>query len=674
MTLHRLAQRAVPWGAAVAAFGLLLAAWPGMQRVEERLGLDLLFALRGPRVPPAGLSIVALHPATLAAYGLKGEVGRLPRHQHARLIGALADAGARAIALDVVFAEPDPEPAHDRLLAEAVAGARRVVLLDLLEAVPSPPGLHLERRQPPLPALVQAAAAHGPFPLPKLPPLRWWWPIKGGDVPTMPVLAARVAGTAVSPLPAADEPRYLDFYGPPGTVPTVPVDQVLRDLDLGVAGQARLRARFDGHVVFIGYAAEHPSHQDRVRDDYETVYTRADGLTLSGVEVAATAYANLVEQRAPQPLSPAARSLLLVGWGLLLGLASVLLAGPGAVVGVLLLAGAYLAAAAAAFSATALWLPVAVPLLFQATVALFGGVLWNHRTERRARRRLGSLARDLLPPAVVDDVLGADRDTPPAAADTRFAVVLTTDIEGYASRCEGLSPSEAAQLMNRYFELVFPIIQRHGGSISQIDGDAILAFWLRDRDDPPARQAACEAALEIDMLMNGQARADAPWILRTRIGLHAGPTAIARLGAPGHHEYRPIGDTPNAASRLEGLAKHLGSTLLVSEAVVQGVQGLLLRPMGTFRLAGRSAALPVVELLGRERTAPTDLRDRCERHGHALAAFRAQRWDDAAEAWASLRRDHPDDGPAGWYLALARQHAATPPAPPWDAVIVLRQK
>ena len=99
--------------------------------------------------------------------------------------------------------------------------------------------------------------------------------------------------------------------------------------------------------------------------------------------------------------------------------------------------------------------------------------------------------------------------------------------------------------------------------------------------------------------------------LRTRIGLHVGKVAMGPVGG----EYHVIGDVPNTASRIEGLNKQLGTTILASESVVRDQDGLCLRPVGRFVLAGRPGELAIVEILGRTRGGRSD-------HQRALPAIR----------------------------------------------------
>lgn len=672
-------RRASGLGAAVAAAAVLFAITPLASWLEEEVGLTWLFLMRAPREPPPDVIVVAIDREAAQVLGQPARVAEWPRTLHARLVDALSGARARVVAFDLSFATPARDPAEDRALASALARAGNVVLLDFLEQQEvGEGGLQITRRSKPIPLLASAAAAHGPFPLPKTGLVHAYWLREpgAGAAATLPTLAYdiyRRAAPAHRAIDAAEEARYLDFYGPPRSVRTIGFHEVLSAAAGGKDGAAWLRAHIEHRAVFVGYSAAQPSEQDRVRDDYRTVFSRADGLDISGVEIAATAFANLIEDRAPTPLPLATQLALLIAWALLLGVSCTALRGGYALAGTTAAALGYLALAHERFVSAAQWLPLVTPLMAEAPLALFGGVLWHYIDERRERRRLGALVDDLLPRSVVETLLSRLRRVAPAEQQV-FGVFVMTDIEGFTTIAEGMSPIDSTRMLNDYFALIFPPVENHGGSVSEIDGDAMLAFWIESGTRRQACRAACTAALEIAELTRGVDVQPGSPRLTTRIGVHGGPFTLARIGASRHHEYRAVGDAANTASRIEALSKHLGTRLLVSEDVVADVEDLLTRPVGTFLLAGKTRPVRVHELLGRAATAPDEQRRLCAEFAAALEAYRARRWEEAVARWSAILRDFPGDGPSRFYLERARGHAAEPPPADWEATVRMTTK
>jgi adenylate cyclase len=184
------------------------------------------------------------------------------------------------------------------------------------------------------------------------------------------------------------------------------------------------------------------------------------------------------------------------------------------------------------------------------------------------------------------------------------------------------------------------------------------------------RQRACRAALEIHEAVSAFNRSLPALPLPTRIGLHGGDILLGNVGARHHFEYRAVGDIVNTSSRIEGLNKQLGTRVLATLDVIDGVDDLKVRELGRFRLAGKSTPLEIYEL--RDDDSATRAFD--GDFAAALHAFQAQRWDDAATRFEELLSQRCDDGPTRFYLDLARRYASAPPPSPWDGVVNLTQK
>lgn len=429
----------------------LLLATPLVADLEQRVGLQWLFHLRGARPAPEAVAVVAIDAPAAHRLGLPLKPGDWPRSIHAHLIDALAGAGARVIVFDLSFATPAKLPEDDARLAAAIGRAGNVVLVDALRRESTPARaagtvaadpMPVDRPLPPLPPFARAALAHTAFPLPKQGRVDAYWTFiaTAGDLPSMPVVAFQAytrdelgillqrSGTDPATRPAlddnrlvgdmlllrallggqpgsstlrlqaasadpagtetlrklvdiyaGDDARYLDFYGPPRTIATLSYADAL-----AVAGAAS----FAGKAVFVGFSGASAAEQDRVRDHYPTVFSREDGVDLSGVEIAATAFANLLEARAVHPLPLGLQLVLAVLLGCALGALAYLLP-QGFAYAALLVAGAiYLTLAHLAFVAGALALPLLVPLGLQLPLAALGGTWQRYRLERRRNQAL----------------------------------------------------------------------------------------------------------------------------------------------------------------------------------------------------------------------------------------------------------------------------------------------
>ena len=465
---------------------------------------------------------------------------------------------------------------------------------------------------------------------------------------------------------AGPDSPYLDFYGPPRTIPTIPYDRALARL---AARDGGLDVR--GKAVFVGLSAHTGTEQ---RDGVNTVFSEPSGLDLSGVEVAATAFANIVEARAVEPASAGAELVLAIGWGLALGflawrlplLASATL---------LPLAGLlYLMVARNRFTATGLWLPLVGPLAVQIGVAVTASALWRHRDTRREREHLSTALAHYLPPKIAEELAREIGDVR-ATDQLVYGTCLSTDAHQYTALSETMEPAELGALMNRYYAVLFEPVKRHGGLVQDVVGDSMLAVWATTEPDLSLRNRACLAALDIASAVDRFNAASGRLALPTRIGLHSGQLLLGSVGAMDHYEYRAVGDIVNTATRLEGLNKHLGTRLLVSADVLQGLDGLLSRELGSFLLAGKSRPIVVYELVNRATDATPADRERCAIFAGALDAYRRGAWPEAMRLWGEALRAHGgEDGPSRFYLRWCETRGAEPPPADWDAVVRMDQK
>lgn len=180
--------------------------------------------------------------------------------------------------------------------------------------------------------------------------------------------------------------------------------------------------------------------------------------------------------------------------------------------------------------------------------------------------------------------------------------VLFTDIRDFTTICERTSPEDVVAMLSAYFEEINRCVEVNHGSIIQFLGDSVCAMWNAPVADPDHACHACAAALDIAATVARfnarQAELGKPELF-TRIGLHTGPAVVGNVGAASRIQYTAMGDTVNVASRLEGLNKEFGTTIMVSDAVRQRcAERFVFNPLGARQAKGRSELLDLYELAG----------------------------------------------------------------------------
>ena len=202
-----------------------------------------------------------------------------------------------------------------------------------------------------------------------------------------------------------------------------------------------------------------------------------------------------------------------------------------------------------------------------------------------------------VPDRVAEQVRSADAPVQAGQGEVGEATILFTDIEGFTTLSERLSPERLISLLNEYFAVVSEPIVRRGGVINQFQGDAILAtFNMPDRLPDHAREAV-QAACEMQDALR-QHRFGDELTLRSRIGINSGRVVGGLVGTGDRLGFTVHGDEVNLAARLEQLNKEHGTRILVSRrtADLAGREQFEFVPIGSTTVRGRQASVEIFSL------------------------------------------------------------------------------
>ena len=456
---------------------------------------------------------------------------------------------------------------------------------------------------------------------------------------------------------AGPDHRLLNFYGPPGSIATIPYHVLVAERP----DQARV-PDLEGKSVFVGFSdLFDPGQPDR----FYTVYTNSDGVDLSGVEIAATAYANLLSESSVRGLSTAGTLAMPAVFGLVLGGLLYLWSAIVAVPLTLALSAGYSYYALAVFRDAQLWLPLAVPLLVQLPLALFVGLTAQYLSERAKKTRATRAISLYLPAHLAHDFTEKNLDS--SALDrVTHSVCFASDMAGFTSIAEQLRPKELATFLNDYFESLAAPLRKHGVDVIEFRADGIMCAWTADQPELGIRQQALAAALDAQQAIAAFKERHALLAQSLRIGLEIGTVYVGHAGGGGHFVYSIVGDCANTAARIEGLNKHLGTQLLASRAVIADITDLVTRFVGEFRFVGKAETVPIVEVLGRNSDCAPALVALATRFDAAMAQLRDGLWQAAGESFAAILAAYPQDGPARFHSERCQRLAEAPPlGSPW---------
>ena len=465
--------------------------------------------------------------------------------------------------------------------------------------------------------------------------------------------------------------HYLNYYGPPRSIHTVPAHQILQFDETNEASWKTLSSAVKGKVVFAGLSPATLIEIDQIRDTYHTVFTDSEGLEISGGEIAATAFANLLENNPVRPFPYAGSLGLLFSLGLALGVILPLLSNRNLIILSAVVTATYILFAWIAFKQASIWLPLITPLFIVIPSAMVGSVFLKYLAAKQERDQLLDLFGQFTPERVIDDLTRHLGTSSLRQDDFVFGACLFTDIEGFTTLAEKMEERQLQILLDDYFDVLSSAVRQHNGVVSEKIGDAMLAIWENTSANKRLREQACEAGLAIMSNVNRfNSDCNHP-PLPTRLGIHFGQLLISRFGsgANKNYIYRVVGDLVNTTSRIETINKRLGTKLLVSQEVIDDIDRFLTRPLGNFLFAGKSEPVQLSELISHKETADKEHAHLCELFTAALSAYQHQQ-GEAIQKWKEILDISPNDGPAQFYLDICLQS----PPDQWSSIIRLTEK
>ncbi|PHR96749.1 MAG: adenylate/guanylate cyclase domain-containing protein [Oceanobacter sp.] len=528
-----------------------------------------------------GVTLIAIDEPSMAAIGQQWP---WPRSQHAELIRQLRKGGTKAIAFDVVFAEPT-DPEEDQALVNAMGPD--IVLAADESLIERPYGSTLVRTEP-FADLITAGAVSGVASL-----------SMDGDgvlrnIPRyadgfMTTLLRMIGGDI---LQQSQRPRRIQYFGPPGSYPTISYYQALDPAAFLPPDYLK------DQIVVIGFALQ--ANADVAAggvDAFETAYTLRSRQLTPGIEVQATIFDNL-RKGLSIGTAPTWVSLLLVALAAALAL---LVSRPRSpVVKALLLTTAALAMIGGCWLLLQygrFWIgpvaPTTTLILAVVTVATR-----DFTSEQRQRRAVTNAFGQYLAPEMVKKIAD-DPGLLNLGGESRELTILFSDIRGFTSIAEAMQhdPQGLTRVINAILTPLSNIILRHGGTIDKYMGDCVMAFWNAPLDDPDHALHAVEAAQEmlatmeqinLDVQAMLPAGSDVP-VIRMGIGINTGTCVVGNMGSDRRFDYSVLGDAVNLASRLEGQCKEQAVDLLVGQSTAQAVPSVKFRKVADIQVKGRTA-------------------------------------------------------------------------------------
>ncbi|HEV3387933.1 MAG TPA: adenylate/guanylate cyclase domain-containing protein [Solirubrobacteraceae bacterium] len=555
---------------ALGATGLGIAAYAtNLLRTLDLNTMNSRFAIRGNQRPHPNILEVKIDSNSLANIPYQWP---FPRAVDGKVMSNIAAQHPKAIAFDVQFSQPSDRGQNDEVaFLNGAADANGRLILSWTATDPSNGNVQLFGLAQTQKALRQAGVQ----------PANGLFPTEPGDFDRemeysigkletfAPVSAGVAAGHKVKPFTGN---RWIDFAGPSGTYPAISFSSAYYGTADGTKTGPKLPSNaYTGKIVVIG--ATSPVLQD--------IHPTPTDPAMPGPEVQANAIATVLDGFPLSSVPGWVDVLLIVVLAVAVPLASIWVR-PLVSIGIAVALGIAFAIFVQLMFNAGLVVTFVYPL-GALVLAAVGALAVQLVTEAFERIRTVDLFARFVPEDVVDEVLKS-ADGLRLGGIQREGTIMFTDLRGFTSFSESLTPAQVIEVLNHYLSEMSDAILDNGGTLVAYMGDGIFAVFGAPLEQPDHADRALRTARE--MLETRLPRFN-EWIrseglgdgFRMGIGLNSGRVMSGHVGSERRVEYAAVGDTTNTASRIEGMTKGTAHQLLLSdstrEALVEPAEDLV---------------------------------------------------------------------------------------------------
>ena len=303
---------------------------------------------------------------------------------------------------------------------------------------------------------------------------------------------------------------------------------------------------------------------------------------------------------------------------------------------------------------------------------------YGYFVEARGKNQIAGLFGQYVPPELVDEMANnpAEYNMAPRAEDLS---VLFSDVRGFTTISEALSPEDLSVYINDYLTTMSMVIREgHRGTLDKYIGDAIMAFWGAPVHDPSHARNALMAALDMQKTaktLNEKFKAKGWPTFKIGVGVNSGVMRVGDMGSQIRRAYTVMGDAVNLGARLEGITKEYGADIIVGEGTKNAVPDITFRELDRVRVKGKEEAVTIFEPLGPQGQVEKAKLDEVKLYGQFLRLYRAQDWDQAELQLLNLQKLVPGHVLySQMFVERISYLRANPPGKDWDGAFTFTHK
>ncbi|MDP2855235.1 MAG: adenylate/guanylate cyclase domain-containing protein [Smithellaceae bacterium] len=451
----------------------------------------------------------------------------------------------------------------------------------------------------------------------------------------------------------------INYRGPPRTFPHYSVADILKS--------SLPPETFTNKIVLVGATAV------GIYDLRVTPFSS----TYPGVEIHATVIDNILHQNflTHSSFTHFMDICTIIFFGLAVGLLIPRLRPISGMITAFLMVAAFVAVNFFIFFRFNIWLNLVYPFVTMAMIYL-GITIYHYFKEEREKKKIRGAFQYYLTASVINEMLKNPAKLK-LGGDKKDLTVLFSDIRGFTTISEKLTPEALVALLNEYLTAMTNEVFQHDGLLDKYMGDAIMAVFGAPISQPDHAHRACLTALA---MMKALRQLQKKWkdegrpVFDIGIGINTGDMVVGNMGSEMRFDYTVMGDMVNLGSRLEGTNKEYGTNIIISEFTYEKVKGsICCRELDGVRVKGKIKPVKIYELLG-EKKDEANFKDLIDAFAKGLARYREGKWDEAIAAFQCVLDIRPGDFVSTMYMERCKNLKEHPPAEPWDGVFVMTKK
>jgi len=314
--------------------------------------------------------------------------------------------------------------------------------------------------------------------------------------------------------------------------------------------------------------------------------------------------------------------------------------------------------------------------LFTIVFVYITNVVMYYRTEEKSRKWITSVFGKYVSPMVIENLI-KDPDKLHLGGEKKNITIFFSDIRGFTSISERLEPEELVHLLNEYLSEMTSIVIDNQGLVDKYMGDAIMAFWGAPLDQPNHAEMACSSSLEmIGKLRELQKKWEKEGIpsFDIGIGLNSGDAIVGNMGSFERFDYTAMGDNVNLASRLEGLNKIYGTSIIISQKTYDIVKDKFeARRLDVVKVKGKKKPILIYELLSTDGKQDNKQRDFIKYYEEGLDLYFNKEWKPAIKSFQTAL-NIKEDAASKVLIDRCNEFQKNSPPKDWDGVWEMETK